>query len=263
MSENKVHVSLKSMAEGKVEGIQKTSQFAVDPRIVKIEPGFNARPIDRDHVESMKESAKNGIGFPPIIVRVEDNQIILVDGHHRLTACLELIAEGTEYRRIDCMQFRGNDADRIMLMLTSAQGKPLTPLEMGFQYKKLIAFGWTSQEIASKVGKSRQHVEDMLGLSNAPAEVHSMIKDNKVSATLASATVKKHGARAATMLQDGIRKASESGAKKVTRKIMAPEQSPAVDVHAQIRAEERERCASICEAEGAAEIARIIRAIEK
>lgn len=258
MAENKVHVSLKSMAEGKVEGIQKTSQFAVDPRIVKIEPGFNARPIDRDHVESMKESAKNGIGFPPIIVRVEDNQIILVDGHHRLTACLELIDEGTEYRRIDCMQFRGNDADRIMLMLTSAQGKPLTPLEMGFQYKKLVAFGWSVQEIAAKIGKGKQHVEDMLGLSNAPTEIHSMIKEKKVSATLANEAVKKHGSKAPSVLNDGLKKATEKGASKVTKKFISPKS----DLHTQIRTEERERCAVICENNGAGHIAEILRSIE-
>ena len=51
--EEKKAISLKQLAESKTEGVQKTTQFQVDPRIIEIEPGFNARPIDRTHVEEM------------------------------------------------------------------------------------------------------------------------------------------------------------------------------------------------------------------
>lgn len=248
-------ISLKQLAEAKTDGVQKTTQFQVDPRIIEIQEGFNARPIDRAHVESMKIAKRNGSVFPPVFVRVEDGRIIMVDGHHRLTADLELIDEGFDVKRIDCMHFRGNDAERIALMLTTAQGKPLTPLEMGFQYKKLIALGWTAPEISNKVGKGRNHVDDMVFLANAPSEVHNMIRDNSVSATLALSVVREHGEKAAEVLKKEHGKAAATGKTKVTKKTMTGGKPTAAD----IRAEERERCAKLCEEFHLEQMAKLIR----
>ena len=206
------------MAETKVEGVNKSTQFTIDPRILEIEEGFNARPIDPAHVAQFKVAIKNGATIPPMFVRVEEGRVIVVDGHHRHAAYMELIAEGVEIKRIDVMQFRGNDAERITLMLTSAQGKPLTPLEMGFQYKKLIAFGWTAAEIGNKVGKGQRHVDDMVFLANAPSAVHAMIRDGAVSASLALDMVRRHGDDAAEFLKQSHEKVREKGGTKVTKK---------------------------------------------
>lgn len=247
MTQEKVLPSLKAMAEAHANGVQKTTQFQVDPREIEVEPGFNARPIDPEHVASMKESARAGMGFPPLVVRVQDGRIILIDGHHRLQACLELIAEGTEYKRIDVMQFRGNDAERIALMLTSAQGKPLLPLQAGFQYKKLVALGWSVAEVAAKVGKTRQHVDDMIRLANANTDVHEAVSSGKASANTALAAVRKHGDKAGKVLKDAH---SKSGGKKVTKKTLKgdePKRGVSAEIEARIRAEERERCATLCD----------------
>ena len=214
----KAPVSLKAMAEGKVEGVQKTTQFQVDPRIIEIEEGFNARPLDPDHVVSIKLAYKSGATLPALFVRVDSGRIILVDGHHRHAALLELIAEGAEVLRVDCTQFRGNDAERITLMLTSSQGKPLTPLEQGLQYKKLVGFGWSEKEIAGKVGKSEQHVTNMLDLGNANSDVQNLVRGNKVAAHVALSVVKEHGDAAGKVLAGHLEVAAAAGKKKVTNK---------------------------------------------
>lgn len=69
MGETAGAVSLKVLAERKVEGIQKVTNFAVDPRIIEIEDGFNARPIDPEHVRAMKMSMLAGSILPPLFVR--------------------------------------------------------------------------------------------------------------------------------------------------------------------------------------------------
>ena len=81
--------SLKLFAEAHVDGINKTTQFQLDPRIIEIEEGFNARPIDLDHAAGMMESARNGVAFPPVVVRVDAGRIILIDGHpgHSVRRC--------------------------------------------------------------------------------------------------------------------------------------------------------------------------------
>ncbi|HWX01389.1 ParB/RepB/Spo0J family partition protein [Collimonas sp.] len=218
-------VSLKVLAERKIDGVQKTTRFQVDPRIIEIEPGFNGRPIDQEHVDSIKASIKAGAELDALVVRVEDGRIILVDGHHRLTAILQLIVEGVEILRIDARQFRGNDAERIAHMLTSAQGKPLTPLEQGLQYRKLIGFGWTNQEVASKVGKSANYVSQMLTLAESNSDVQGMVARKEVAAHVALEVVKKHGSGAGKVLAGHLETARSAGKTKVTKKTVAPTQS--------------------------------------
>lgn len=236
----KTAVSLKVMAESKVDGVSKTTQFQVDPRIIEIEQGFNAREIDRDHVESMKAAKKSGAQFPPLFVRVDAGRVIVVDGHHRLQACLELIEEGIDYKRIDCIQFRGNDADRIALMLTTAQGKALTPLEMGIQYKKLINFGWTAKEISEKTGRGKQQVDDFIRLADAPIAVQNMIREKQVSSSTAIAAVKEHGDKSGEVLQGEHKKAVSMGKAKVTKKTISGHIDPIICT---ARAEALEECA--------------------
>jgi ParB-like chromosome segregation protein Spo0J len=218
MSEMAGAVSLKVLAERKIEGVNKQTQFKVDPRIIEIEPGFNARPIDRDHVEAFKASIKAGSIVPPMFVRVEDGRIILVDGHHRETAYLELIEEGVEILSVDVIQFRGSDADRIAHMITTSQGLPLTPLQLGVSYRKLVAFGWTPAQIAAKVGKSSTHVSQCILLGESNSDVQGMVARKEVAAHLAIKTVKKHGSNAGSVLADHLEAARLSGKSKVTEK---------------------------------------------
>jgi ParB-like chromosome segregation protein Spo0J len=211
-------VSLKVLAERKIEGIQKTTQFQVDPHKIEIEPGFNARPIDQEHVGAMKTSMLAGSILPPLFVRVDNGRIILVDGHHRLAAIRELIEGGQEIKRVDVVQFRGNDADRIAHMLTSSQGKNLTPLQMGLQYRKLAAFGFDEREIGDKVGKTRQHVHDMVFLAESNSDVQGMVARGEVAAHVAIAALRKHGSGAGSVLAVHLDTAKAAGKKKVTNK---------------------------------------------
>lgn len=217
-TETKGASSLKVLAEAKDEGVQKSTQFRVDPRIIEIEDGFNARPIDQEHVAAMKTSMLAGSVLPPLFVRVDNDRIIMVDGHHRLTAITQLIDEGHEIKRVDVVQFRGSDADRISHMLTSAQGKPLTPLQMGLQYRKLTGFGWDEGEIAKKVGKSRQHVHDMVTLAESNSDVQGMVARGEVAAHIAIAALRKHGSEAGNVLAGHLHTAKVAGKSKVTNK---------------------------------------------
>lgn len=74
-------VSLKVLAERKIDGVQKTTQFKVHPKILEFEEGFNARPIDREHVASLKASFMAGVGWGTIEVRVDDGRVNRGDFH--------------------------------------------------------------------------------------------------------------------------------------------------------------------------------------
>lgn len=216
-------VSLKVAAEKKIHGdsVSKVTSFAVDPHLLEVEEGFNARPLNAEHVAEMSIAWRNGAVFPPLEVRVEDGRIFIVDGHHRHAAALDAISKGADIKTVDVRQFRGNDADRVAHMISSASGLPLTPLQLGVQYRKLIGFGWTEKQIADRVGKSGQHVKDMIVLAEANSDVHQAVNAGEVSGTTAAALVKKHGSRAGKVIQAGVEKAKASGKTKATPKMFA------------------------------------------
>lgn len=213
--------SLKAAAEDKNNpAVSKTTQFAVDPRAMEVEEGFNARPLNADHVAEMSLALRNGATFPPLDVRVEDNRILIVDGHHRHAAALDAIAKGFEIKALDCRQFRGNDADRVAHMLNSASGLALTPLQLGVQYRKLIGFGWSEKQIADRRGKSVQHVKDMILLAESNSDVHQAVNAGQISGTAALNIVKKHGSKAGAVIREGLEAAQASGKSKVTPKAL-------------------------------------------
>jgi ParB-like chromosome segregation protein Spo0J len=220
-------VSLKVAAEKKIhgDGVSKVTTFAVDPRLLEVEEGFNARPLNADHVAEMSLAWRNGAVFPPLEVRVEEGRIILVDGHHRHAAALDAITKGADIKSIDVRQFRGNDADRVAHMITSAGGLPLTPLQLGIQYRKLIGFGWTEKAVAARVGKSIEHVKNMVLLGEANSDVHQAVNAGQVSGTTAVALVKEHGSKAGQVIRDGLQQAQASGKSKVTPKVLAKQRT--------------------------------------
>lgn len=220
-------VSLKVAAEDKNNPtVSKVTAFAVDPRALEVEEGFNARPLNPDHVNEMALAQRNGAVFPPLEVRVEDGHIFIVDGHHRHAASMQNIAAGFDIKSLDVRHFRGNDADRVAHMITSASGLPLTPLQLGVQYRKLIGYGWTEPQIANRRGKSVQHVKDMIQLAEANSDVHQLVNAGQISGTAALKAVKQHGSKAGAVIQEGLEQARAEGKEKVTPKALARNSAP-------------------------------------
>lgn len=238
-----LHQSMRSIVRSKeFEGIAESTAYRADPRLLRVEEGFNARPLDREHIDSFKKSILAKATIPRIIVKVIDGNIVIRDGHHRHAAYMELIAEGQDIRSVELDEFKGSDADAVALLLTSAQGKALTPMQAGKQYAKLIAFGWTPGEIAAKVGKTSQHVGQMLKLTEMPSDVQGMVTAGEVPAQVALAAVKTHGTGAKEVLGAAVAKAKTNGkakatAKDVVEKKMTLEEAIKHEMIAGIRAE--------------------------
>ena len=67
-------------------------------------------------------------------------------------------------------------------LLENLQRENLNSIEEAGAYKKLLEnLGVTQEELAKKLGKSRSHITNMLGLLSLPLEVKDMIADNKIS----------------------------------------------------------------------------------
>lgn len=215
-------VSLKMMAESKVNGVNKVTHFKLDPSIIEVEQGFNLRfmtPARREYIDGIKKAWRAGAKFPPLAVRVEDGRILLVDGHNRLIAILELIAEGVEILSVEAFQFAGNDADRVAHMVgTGQQGLVLSQLEQGHGFRRLQNFGWPIKRIADHIGKSDTHVEKCVMLAEADTEIQQMIVREEVSADVVIDVLRRHRSRALEVLRGLLAKAQDAGSKKVTER---------------------------------------------
>lgn len=196
------------------------------------EPGFNLR-IEGEALETsidaLAEFIANGGQIPPLEVRPRaEGGVWIVDGHRRRRAMLKLDKAGRLPRTpskddaavleawVPVIAFEGSDADRVARIISSQENEKLSPLELAEGYKRLRAFGWSPEQIAKKVGKTRQHVEQVLTVGNANTDVQSLVAAGHVSATTAAQVVREHGDGAGKVLGAELEKAQASGKKKVT-----------------------------------------------
>ncbi|WMN15624.1 ParB N-terminal domain-containing protein [Pseudomonas piscis] len=196
------------------------------------EPGFNLRAEGEELEESINALAEfifAGGQIPALEVRPRaEGGMWIVDGHRRRRAYLKLDLAGRLPRVpskddperleawISIVPFEGNDAERVDRVITSQEGKKLSPLELADGYKRLRGFGWSPEQIAKKVGKTRQHVEQVLTVGNANTDVQNLVAAGHVSATTAAQVVREHGDGAGKVLGAELEKAQATGKKRVT-----------------------------------------------
>ena len=161
--------------------------------------------------------------IPPLEVRPRpESGVWLVDGHRRHAQIGRAIAAGAPLQDkngdvwIDVTAFEGNDADRTARVISSAQGRHLTPLETAFGYAKLARFKWDNERISRLERVSPQWVAKMIALAHANSDVHALVRSGAVKASTAIEAVAKHGEGAGAFLQGEFEKAKASGKSRVT-----------------------------------------------
>lgn len=219
-------------------GAKSSDLWMVPVANIRVIPGHNIRPVDREHVEALKESIKaNGYSkdkpLAGFVSKDEgDGDIInLTDGEHRHTAVVELIAEGVpiEFVPVSVAPAGTSMVDLAVGMATSASGKELTPQAWAVLCKRLIGYGCDVDEIAKRLVKTKAQISDWLVLAGASRRVLSMVEDKKVSGTNAIRLLKKHGAGTADVLEQKFEAAQARGKKKITAATLSPQRDLVAD----------------------------------
>lgn len=182
---------------------------------IYIEDGFNIRDIDFEHVEEIKVSIIAGKYIPPIVVDVTEKGLKVLDGHHRYYAYNKAVDEGYPVVRVRVEDFNGSEADKISLMLGSARGRQLSPVNIAEGYIRYVKLGLTVDEIAKRENRSASYVRHHLALADCEKEVLSMVKNKELSATDALTIQKEHGVKAADVAKSFLDEAKLQGKKKV------------------------------------------------
>lgn len=152
----------------------------VEVNIDELRPNpYQPRKVfDESKLEELSASIKEHGVFQPIIVKKSIKGYEIIAGERRVKASSK--AGLTKVPAI-IRNFTDEEMMEIAL-LENLQRENLNSIEEATAYKKLLDnLSITQEELANKLGKSRSHITNMLGLLSLPDEVKDMINNNQIS----------------------------------------------------------------------------------
>ena len=130
------------------------------------------KTFNEDALRELSESIKNHGVFQPIIVKKGIRGYDLIAGERRLRASK---MAGLDKIPAIVKDF-SDDEMREIALLENIQRENLTAIELAWAYKGIIDnLDIRQEDLALKIGKSRSHITNTLGLLNLPEEVQKMI----------------------------------------------------------------------------------------
>lgn len=145
---------------------------------IKSNPFQPRRVFDEEKINELAQSIKEHGVFQPIILKKVKQGYIIVSGERRFRAALKV---GLKTIPSIVRQYEEAKVAEIALA-ENLQRENLTPIEEAEAYKVIMKnMNLTQTELALKVGKSRSHVTNTLGLLNLPQEVQGMLLTNQIS----------------------------------------------------------------------------------
>ena len=134
--------------------------------------------FDEEALNELASSIKEHGVFQPIIVKKSIKGYEIIAGERRFRASK---LAGMQTIPAIVKDFSDEEMMQIAL-LENLQRENLTSIEEAKAYKSIIeSMNITQDELAKKVGKSRSHVTNILGLLKLPASVQDMVLYNKLS----------------------------------------------------------------------------------
>lgn len=145
---------------------------------IRANPYQPRRTFDQTSLDELAESIKNYGVFQPIIVKKSIKGYDLVAGERRLRAAK---LAGLETIPAIVRDF-SDEMMREIALLENLQRENLTAIELAWAYKGIIDTSNIKQEdLAKKLGKSRSHITNTLGLLRLPNDVQDMVLDSRLS----------------------------------------------------------------------------------
>ncbi len=134
--------------------------------------------FDEKSLQELASSIKEYGVFQPIIVKKSIKGYEIIAGERRVKAS-ELAGKETIPAII--REFTDSEMMEIAL-LENLQRENLNAIEEAMAYQKLLEeLSITQEDLAQRLGKSRSHITNMIGILNLPEEVKDMIMDDKIS----------------------------------------------------------------------------------
>lgn len=134
--------------------------------------------FDAEKLQELANSIKEHGVFQPIIVKKSIKGYEIIAGERRYKASQ---LAGKETIPAIVRDFTDENMMEIAL-LENLQRENLNSIEEATAYQKLLtSLKVTQEELANKLGKSRSHITNMLGLLELPEEVKNLIAEEKIT----------------------------------------------------------------------------------
>jgi len=194
---------------------------------IRSNPYQPRKTFDNEALNELADSIKEHGVVQPIIVKKGIKGYELVAGERRTKA-----AKIAGLSTIPAIIRDFNDEEMMEIaLIENIQRENLNPIEEALAYENIIkTTGLTQDEIATKFGKSRSYITNMLGLLKLPEETKKLVEDKKLSSSHARTLSKMED-------EDEINKIAKEIVKynlnvrdveDLTRKIKTPSQKKAV-----------------------------------
>lgn len=134
--------------------------------------------FDEEKIKDLANSIKEQGVVQPIILTKSSKGYVIVSGERRFRASksLGLKEIPSIVRNYDIKQMAE------IALIENVQREDLTPIEEALGYKNIIdLLKYTQKEVADRVGKSRSHITNLLGLLTLPENIQKMVVDKEIS----------------------------------------------------------------------------------
>ena len=146
-------------------------------------PNQPRKYFDNNKLKELSESIKNtGLLQPIVVTSIQDGankgKYLIVAGERRYKA--SKLAGLTQIQAI-ILNIKEQEILKNAI-LENVQREDLNPIEEASGYKKIIdTFGYTHEQLAKEIGKSRAHITNLLRILTLPEEVQSAIRNDNIS----------------------------------------------------------------------------------
>ena len=212
----------------KAVGAGSRDLWMVAPSELRVIEGLNPRVMNDEykaHIRSLADSMKsegyyNDQPLAGYAAKVGDEQVVFIySGHSRLAAVGLANSEGAEITRVPVtVSMEGLSMEDITVALIRGNGgKNLTYYESAVVCKRLVKYGFTLEEIASRTGIALPLVKNRLALMAAPLKLRNMVANGIISATHAIEMLTEHGDKALEKIESAQATVNQEGKVRVTK----------------------------------------------
>ena len=175
---NNENLDLNSFERQVYESASNEEVVEISLKELRPNPYQPRKVFNEEALNELAASIKEHGVFQPIIVKKSIKGYEIIAGERRYRA--SLLAEKETITAI----IRDFSEEQMMeiALLENLQREDLTSIEEAYAYKNMLEkLNLTQEELATKVGKSRSHITNILGLIRLPKQVQNMIANQNIS----------------------------------------------------------------------------------
>lgn len=155
-----------------------SGRFEVAVEEVRPNPYQPRKSFDDARLQELAQSIRQHGVFTPILVKKSVGGYELIAGERRLRA-----SKLAGLKKIPAILMEFDDQQMMEIaLLENIQREDLNAIEEAKAYEKLIQkVGYTQEELARRIGKSREHVANMMRLLKLPARLQQHVTAHELS----------------------------------------------------------------------------------